>query len=161
MSKHKSIPSAPITQKKAAYSGTVSRSIPASNVNEYYSKHPAWCFRTCDCEYWKLSKDTADEAFWDEILPKLRGFESQTWSNILVDANKQNHPIPVEQLNKCARDRLRDLYIEAEAIISLRLNATHRIYGYISDGPVFYILWYDTDHGDNDTCVCRSVLKHS
>lgn len=51
-------------------------------------------------------------------------------------------------------------YIEAEALISLRMTGNHRLYGYMS-GRVFNIIWYDDDHGDNDTCVCRSFKKHT
>lgn len=35
-----------------------------------------------------------------------------------------------------------------------------KIYGYMT-GRVFNVLWYDDDHGDNSTCVCRSHLKHT
>ena len=50
--------------------------------------------------------------------------------------------------------------IEANAVISLRIQATHRLYGY-RIGSVFYILWYDNNHGDNYTCVCKSRKKHT
>ena len=63
-------------------------------------------------------------------------------------------------LIKIARDRLYELHIEAEAIMSLRINATHRLYGYL-EGAVFHILWFDPNHGDNDNCVCRSHKKHT
>lgn len=73
---------------------------------------------------------------------------------------KQNHSINVGELSKAASDRLMELYIEAESLISLRLNGTHRIYGYMN-GAVFNILWVDLEHGDNAACVCRSYKKHT
>ena len=100
------------------------------------------------------------DLIWSEILPRLQALESQTWSEILVRDKKQNHSINVADLNKDAQARLADRYIEAESLISLRITGNHRIYGYIT-GRVFNIIWYDDDHGDNNTCVCRSYLKHT
>lgn len=107
-----------------------------------------------------IYSDDVHKIFWDEILPHLQSWETQTWGNILIDAKKQNHSIDIKGLNKIALDRLADLYVEAEALISLRLTATHRIYGYMK-GAVFNILWIDLEHGDNVTCVCRSRKKHT
>jgi hypothetical protein len=90
----------------------------------------------------------------------LKALESQTWNEILVKDKKQNHAIDVDDLNKAAQDRLAELYIEAESLISLRVTGNHRLYGYMM-GNVFNILWYDDEHGDNKTCVCRSYLKHT
>lgn len=97
---------------------------------------------------------------WDEILPRIKALESQTWNEILVRDKKLNHSINVEELSKIAQDRLANRFIEAESLISLRVTGNHRIYGYMT-GRVFNILWYDDDHGDNKTCVCRSHLKHT
>ena len=71
---------------------------------------------------------------------------------------KKNHSINVTALNKAASDRLAELYIEAESLISLRLTGTHRVYGYMN-GAVFNILWVDLNHGDNTSCVCRAHKK--
>ena len=128
--------------------------INVKNPDTFNSASPSWCFRLCDRGYWTF---TADD-FMNEILPKLKDWEAQTWNEILVKANKQNHSIDVEKLNKAARNRLDMMQLEAEAIVSLRLQGAHRLYGY-RIGSVFYVLWYDKDHGDNDTCVCRSHKK--
>lgn len=130
------------------------------NPDQYYSQHPSWNFSSCDPKYWSLYSDKVHEIFWKEILPHFQAWESQTWGNILIDAKKQNHSINVKDLNKIASDRLIELYIEAESLISLRLTATHRIYGYMK-GAVFNILWIDINHGDNSTCICRSHKKHT
>ena len=126
------------------------------NPEKYNSLFPSWSFRTCDKELWTLN---ADDLF-NEILPKFKEWETQTWNELLMKSKKQNHSIDTEQLNKIARVRLDFLRIEAKAVISLRLQGTHRLYGY-RIGSVFYILWFDKNHGDNDTCVCRSRKKNT
>ena len=126
------------------------------NPDTYNSLSPSWCFRTCDKEFWTLNA----EDLFTEILPKLKEWEAQTWNEILIKAKKQNHSIDTEQLNKLARDRLDFLRIEANAVISLRLQGTHRLYGY-RVGSIFYILWFDKNHGDNTSCVCRSRKKNT
>lgn len=130
------------------------------NPNQYYMEKPAWCFVNSDQENWAFTKEHIGELIWTEILPRLKSLETQTWSEILVKNKKQNHSIDIRELNKTAQNRLAGRYIEAEFLISLRLTGNHRIYGYMT-GKVFNILWYDDDHGDNNTCVCRSCLKHT
>ena len=130
------------------------------NPDSYYRYNPAWNFHTCDDIMWPLDSDNAGDLFWKEILPCLKMWESFNWQFLLVNNKKLHHSIDVKDLSKLARDRLTELFIEEDAIISLRLNGTHRIYGYIQN-KVFNILWFDKDHGDNDTCVCRSHKKHT
>lgn len=136
------------------------KAIAEKNPDQFYKQHPAWNFSSCDKEFWSLDAVEARLLFWDEILPRFQGLESQTWNEILVKAQKYNHSIYVTSLNKTATDRLATLKIEAESIISLRVTATHRVYGIMQDA-VFNILWIDLDHGDNETCVCRSHRKHT
>ncbi len=130
------------------------------NPEQYYSQHPSWNFSSCDKLYWSLHSDEVHEVFWEEVLPHFQGWETQTWANILIEAKKQNHSIDANDLNKIASDRLEELYVEASALISLRLTGTHRVYGYMK-GSVFNILWIDLEHGDNANCVCRSWKKHT
>ena len=130
------------------------------NPDQYYSLNPSWNFKSCDTECWSLTDDIVKPYFWDEILPRLQGFESQKWSEILIKSKKKNHPIYVNKLNKVACNRLEKLMIECNSIISLSLNGTHRLYGYMSRS-VFNLLWVDLDHGDNETCVCRSKKKNT
>ena len=130
------------------------------NPDQYYSEFPSWNFSSCDKEKWSIFSSPVKEIFWSEILPHLQSWETQIWREILINAKKQNHSIEVKNLTKAASDRLVELYIEAESLISLRLTGTHRIYGYITKG-VFNILWIDLNHGDNESCVCRSHKKHT
>ena len=127
---------------------------------QYYSQNPAWAFANADREMWAFSQQHIGDSIWTEIIPRLKALETQTWGEILVRDKKQNHSLNLDELNKVAQNRLAAKYIEAESLISLRLTGKHRLYGYMS-GRTFNILWYDDDHGDNSTCVCRSNLKHT
>ena len=131
-----------------------------ANPDAYYSMSPSWNFNRCDKDNWSLLDEKVRSLFWSEILPHLQELEKLKWSDILVKAKKHNHGIDLDRLNKCARDRLLELQIFPDEIISLRVTGTHRIYGCMMDG-VFNILWVDLDHGDNPDCVCRSRMKHT
>lgn len=146
-----------IKQKENPKGKTIAQ---GGNPEQYYMEKPAWSFATSDQDMWSFTQEHIGELIWSEILPRLLALESQTWSEILVKDKKQNHSINVHELNKIAKDRLATRYIEAESLISLRITGTHRLYGYMS-GRVFNVLWYDDDHGDNKTCVCRAHLKHT
>lgn len=129
------------------------------NPQSYLKVHPSWRFAHCDKEKWSISKELGD-VFWDKVFNYFQEIETQTWENITKD-QKKNHYIDLDRLNKVARDRFSTLRIEAESIFSLRLAGRHRIYGILCEDGVFQVLWYDDDHGDNDTCVCRSRKKHT
>lgn len=130
------------------------------NPEHYYNENPAWSFLSADANMWSFTEEHVGSLFWTEIFPYMKALESQTWSEVLVRDKKKNHSIQVDQLNKIARDRLTEKYIEAESIVSLRLTNVHRLYGYMT-GSVFHVLWFDDKHGDNSACVCRSYLKHT
>ena len=126
----------------------------------YYEQYPSWIFHNSDPQCWQFDKEHLGERFWSELFPYMRSIETRRWSEILVSAKKQNHSISVEKLNKAAQKRLSEMCIEAEAVVSLHVTGTHRVYGYMS-GSAFNVLWYDEEHGDNDKCVCRSIKKHT
>lgn len=144
----------------------VAASLKDSNIRQvndptiYYKKHPSWSFLTCDSEAWPFNASNVGDSFWSEIMPRLISWESMTWNDILLVNKKSNHSIDPSSLSKAAQDRLVEKKCEAGSIVSLRLSGAHRLYGYITDG-IFYVLWYDSDHGDNPTCVCRSHKKHT
>lgn len=146
-----------VKQKEQPTSRQVSS---VENPDGFYSQSPAWNFHTCDNQQWSLAQEETGNLIWDEIFPFLQNMEQKNWSDILVREKKKNHAISVESLNKVAMDRLSELQVEAESIISLRLNGTHRLYGYMV-GAVFCTLWHDKDHGDNSDCVCRAYKKHT
>jgi hypothetical protein len=92
---------------------------------------------------------------WNDIIPKLKDFETMTWHEIhaATKKNKGNlhHFIPKTSLNKAAQERLRELnQDDIDKLFSLRLQGAHRIFG-IKDGRVLKILWFDPDH---EVCPC-------
>lgn len=147
-------------QVKREYTPSSKQVMRTQDPEKYYQETPSWSFRMCDAKQWAFNKEYVGEAIWTEIIPRMQEWETQTWSEILVKGKKFNHSINAESLNPQAQKRLAEMYIEQDSIISLRLNGKHRIYGYITEA-VFNILWYDSNHGDNSTCVCRSRLKNT
>ena len=122
----------------------------------FYQKQPSWRFQDADKENWVLSKDS----FWDSVMPFLVSLESMTWDSILRRSNNNHHFIKLIGLSSRAQAILARKKIEAEAVMSLRLQGKIRLYGIMADN-VFSILWLDDNHGDNPDCVCRSYLKHT
>lgn len=124
-------------------------------------ENPSWRFLDCDAEgAWAFNSGRMAETFWRTVFPKMQLFERMTWRGINLEAKKEHHQIETASLSKKAQKRLEELRIEADSIQSLRLGSKIRLYGYLV-GPVMHVLWYDDDHGDNETCVCRSKLKHT
>lgn len=115
----------------------------------------SWRFSSCDPERWPLLNENT---LLPVIIPFLQETEGQLWSYWLTIRKKKCHEVSPDELNKCARDRLDDLRIEAEKILVIHLENTHCLYGYIMNG-ICYLLWYDQNHGDNTDCVYRSFKK--
>ncbi len=157
-SKSKKAKKEKIIKKKFSPEGNVVKSV--VDPDAYYGEHPSWNFNSCDREEWSIYSSEVRTLFWGEIFPRLQEWEKKTWADILVKEKKQNHSLKLSDLNTCAKTRLTELKIEADAVISLRLNSTHRVYGTMVQS-VFSVLWVDLDHGDNATCVCRSRKKHT
>jgi hypothetical protein len=89
-----------------------------------------------------------------DILPKLRNYESMSWSDIVANRH-HNHSVPIHDLISKARQRLDDLGIEDDTLFRFRLTGTQRVWG-IRDRDAFYILWWDPDHE-----ICPSPKKHT
>lgn len=122
--------------------------------------NPSWSFYKCDEDgRWAFAKNKLGNVFWEKIVPRLKGFETQRWCDF-SGPKKDSHFISVNDLNKCAQDRLKHLKITEESIFSLRIEGKLRVYG-LRPKSSLVILWYDDGHGDNDTCVCRSKKKHT
>lgn len=81
--------------------------------------------------------------FFDQILPKIKNFETMFWKDIL---GRQNHEVPVPEISSVAQKRLIQLNLDdTESLVSLRLSGTQRIWG-IRVGNVLRILWWDPNH---------------
>lgn len=100
----------------------------------------------------------SEAGVFEKIYDSVRSFESMSWNEL---PQKQHHSIKVESLNKVAIDRLSEIeQDDVDEIFSLRLQGQHRIYG-IRSGAALKAIWLDLNHGDNNTCVCRSRKKGS
>ncbi|MCD7842219.1 MAG: hypothetical protein LUG56_07095 [Lachnospiraceae bacterium] len=69
--KQKQIP----TEKSIAQSG---------NPEQYYAEYPAWSFSNSDSMMWAFSQEHIGNLIWEEIFPRIKSLETQTWSEILV-----------------------------------------------------------------------------
>jgi hypothetical protein len=130
------------------------------NPDSINSMSPSWNFSRCDKEgRWAFTEDKMNKVFWEKLLPRLQSYEQQSWLEF-SGPDKESHFIKIDQLNKCAQQRLEELKINEEEIFSLRIEGKIRLYG-LRHKATLIILWYDDDHGDNDTSVCRSHKKHT
>ncbi len=118
-----------------------------------------WAFGIVDQDGPWGWRTEASSRWWRDILPKLRNFESMTWSEILraVGGRRRgnnNHAVLVERLSQKAKVRLVEIGQEdVSELFSLRLTGTWRIYG-IRDRRALKLLWFDPYHGTNARAVC-------
>ncbi|HEV7503942.1 MAG TPA: hypothetical protein VGS07_03445 [Thermoanaerobaculia bacterium] len=87
------------------------------------------------------------------VRSRLAHFESMTWTEILVQAKKQNHSIRVEDICSTAQQRLEALGLLLDDVVSLRLSGRERVYGYLENG-VLILLWWDPLHQ-----ICPSLRE--
>jgi hypothetical protein len=84
-----------------------------------------------------------------QIHSTLKGFETMTWAEIENKKSKKgkyNHLMPVNQICKRARDRLREIELDDfDTLYSLRLSNLERVWGK-RDNEAFYLLWWDPEH---------------
>ena len=91
-----------------------------------------------------------------EILDKLAGWEGKTWAQVIGEDSAHQHSVPLAELIKPARDRLRELSLDdLDDLFRFRLGAMERLWGVPLDN-VFYLLWWDPDHE-----VCPSKKRHT
>ena len=106
------------------------------------------------CPVWRLSQIDIDGRWGhstldrvtllQEILPKLKNYESMTWASITAD-KKRNHSVSVGNLIPDARKRLVELGIDEDRLFRFRLTGQQRVWG-IRDRDTFAILWWDPQH---------------
>lgn len=97
-----------------------------------------------------------DKSTLQRIQERISAFESMTWGEILVRDGKENHAIPVCDLNCDARNRLVELkQDDIDELVSLRFSARERIFG-IREGAVLKLLWWDPMH-----LICPAPKKHT
>ena len=129
------------------------------DAESFMNARPSWRFKNMDMTgEWSLN--LAEEKEREKVFSRLSNFEKMTWREIFKDCNNENHMIDPSDLTKKAQDRMNELKRYEDRIVSLRIEAQKRIYGFMY-GSVCEIIWYDNKHGDTDECVCRSRKKHT
>ena len=142
-------------RKKAGKKSTplVSKTpITDKSIESFIDRTPAWRIGTLDEEGpWGWNKVSQD-LFLEEILPKLKNFETMTWESII----NGSHEVPVNNIISKAKKRLSEIKQEdIDSLFSLRLTGEKRIWG-IRVCNILNILWWDPKHE-----VCPSTLKHT
>lgn len=125
------------------------------NLESIYAYHPVWRLQHLDLEHskWGWKKITGKD--FDDILEKLRKYETMTWGAIYND-KKRDHDVDINKLIKEAKKRLEELGLDdTDHLLRLRLEGRKRIWG-IRDRYIFKILWWDPEH-----TVCISKKKHT
>lgn len=117
----------------------------AVSVRDFYRLHPAWRVGQMEVAQQPFGWHSLDRAKAHEIRAHLANLESMTWSEILVSAKKQNHLIPVIDLTTSAQRRIEQRRIAVDELVSRRLSARERIFGYLEDG-VCVVLFWDPRH---------------
>jgi hypothetical protein len=90
----------------------------------------------------------------ENILPKIKAFESMTWSEI--EGRTGSHFVEVDKIIPAAQRRLAERgQGDIDELFSLRLAGKPRIWG-IRDRHILKVLWWDPGHQ-----VCPSPKKHT
>lgn len=134
-----------------------------SESRSFSDSHPVWSFEHLDRDSrWTIDEEHAGDDYWPYIHKTLVSLSGKTWAEIMVKDKKQNHYVAARTLNPCAQERLdaMNFPIETTRLFAMHCSGRRVLYGLL-EMPVLYLLWYDPDHGDNDTCVCRSRKKHT
>lgn len=114
------------------------------DANSWYDRYPSWRFNRIDAEHYKWSP-ISNGILNSDNLEKLKNYEKKTWSEILIRDNNRNHLVETCNFIKEARDRLEELHIHDEQLISLGLCSTYRVYG-VAENGVMSIIWFDLEH---------------
>ncbi len=118
-----------------------------------YAENPVWQFGNIDLRgpfgWNKINR----VRLLDEILPKIQGFETMRWQEIL---GRNNHEIRISDISRTAKRRLSDIKLDdIDQLVSLRLSGRERIWG-IRNQRTLRVLWWDPEHQ-----VCPSPKKHT
>lgn len=80
---------------QAATSGRPSQKPRVQEPVDFMDCEPRWSFAVLDL-FGKFGWGLLAKESLEELLGRLRSFETMTWKEILVDGRKQNHSIKVE-----------------------------------------------------------------
>lgn len=121
----------------------------------FLNLRPSWRVGSLELVDNTLGWHQLDSTALRRVRERLAAFETMSWADILVQAKKQNHSIPLDSLSMAARKNLEDRRLLLDEVVSLRLSGAERIFGYLEQG-VFVALWWDPRHQ-----VCPSAKKHT
>lgn len=94
-----------------------------------------WGFRGVDCE-----------ALWNEVIPRLHDLETMTWGEIYGKRDGSTHPMPAENIETEAQDRLKAIGREQyETLFQINVRGGCRLWG-VRDRTIFFLMWYDPNH---------------
>lgn len=122
----------------------VPRTAPQNSPDSVLLRKPSWRFGLLDLRGPWGWLNIQQKKLVEEILEKLKHFESMTWSEI--ERSNNNHSISLNSIAKEAQDRLRERQLDdLEYLYSIRLSGRERIWGR-RDNEAFYIIWWDPEH---------------
>lgn len=136
---HKAFP-APLRTPRAAQDAPIEKVPRSVEGTSYHYLRPSWrvsCMEMVDPFGWH----TVEAPVLLRIRERLAHFESMTWEEILVRAKKQNHSIEVADLCTEAQRRLEERRILLDKVVSLRLSAKERVFGYLENGVLVLLFW--------------------
>ena len=87
----------------------------------------------------------------EELLRFLGDMTQSTWGEIMSQETgsgrrrKKHHVMPVDTLEKCARDRLEAMSDTWDTMYRFRLGGKIRLWGF-RDRAIFHLVWIDWEH---------------
>lgn len=134
--------------KKTSINLPTSQKIARSFLHEHNEQVFKWAIRSdkIDCNHETFGFNTEVQSnFVHEIKPHLDNYTTMKWED--VKKRKSCHYFDVVDLDKELQDRIFELFEDTapETLFQIRLNSTHRIFGYVENG-IFYLLFNDPEH---------------
>lgn len=125
-------------QNNLEYISTTKKPTHEAEPTNSYKLCPSWRFYCMDISgKWS----PIDNGLFND-LSVLTNYENRTWAEIF---GEKSHMVNVCNLIKKAQNRLSELHLYYDQLISLRITGKKRIYC-IFDNGVALIIWYDLNH---------------
>lgn len=130
--------------------GKVLPPIRAGDGDGFFGKKPSWKLSRRDKEPpFALGAISPEDAH--EVADRLHAFETMTWGEVIGKPfeKKKTHLIPLEgaKLSTDALERIKELKLDQlERLVSLRISAPKRVWGFIEPTGVCNLVWWDPDH---------------
>ncbi len=134
---------------------------PSVQLRSFYDLRPTWAFSKADHDHenWGIASNSAHIV---DVLKHLGALECLgTWRNVFTatsgrKSNTRNHAIPVENLDKKARERLIAMNLDdVDELHSIALDNRLRVFGIMLEG-VYHVLWIDPEHS-----ICPSAKRYT